>query len=410
MLDKALFAARRFRQDIWFRLGSWKLSIVLMVLAVLYYLLLAIWAGSSPPHVVGNIASLAPYAVLYFLLLVNTGTCLWRRFAALKLDLSAGPVYRDRPPEWTWRLSPDNGMQEAKIALKQAGYRVRGMGKGAALAGSRGRWAALGTYLFHGSFFLIAAGFLLTLGGRTETTLQVAEGEIFRSGSTGLEFVVRRITPEFWRDQLLFTQLEANLGWADGGIATTRINRPVMVGPASFLRLSGFGYAPRYEILDRHGSSLDSAFVKMNLFPPGSRDWFRAEGYPHRFYMSIIPDPELQDGRWRSRSLNLIDPLIDLDVYRGHLSLGAASLRTGEGFEFEGLTIRIAEIRYWGEFTLVRDPGVLPLFAGFALGLIGLLLRLPGKRSEVVCRPGEGQAPARILGWGERPAGLEEQR
>ncbi|MBD3867912.1 MAG: cytochrome c biogenesis protein ResB [Acidobacteria bacterium] len=401
MLDKTLFAVRRFRQDIWLWLGSWKLSIVLIVLAVLYYLLLAIWAASSPPHVVRNIASLMPFWLLYLLLLVNTGTCLWRRLAILKHDLSPRSAFCDRPPEWTVPVGPEM----VEIDLKRAGYKARQDGPDTGLTGSRGRWSALGTYLFHGSFFLIATAFLLTLAGRNETTFQVAEGEIFRSGP---EFVVRRITPEFWQDQLLFTQLEADLGWEDGSRSITRINKPVMTGPASFLRLSGFGYVPRYELLDKQGQILDSAWVKMNLFPPGLRDWFQVEGYPHRFYLTVIPDPEEQDGRLVTRSLNLNEPVIDLEVYRGHLSLGTASLSANQGFDFEGLTIRIAEIRYWGEFTLVRDPGVLPLFAGFALGLIGLMLRLPGKRSEVVFRLAVEGEPARILGWGEMPAGLEE--
>ena len=404
MLDKILFAVRRFRQDVWFWFGSWKLSIVLMVLAALYYLLLAIWAGSSPPHVVRNIASLAPFWALYVLLLVNTGTCLWRRLAILKHELASGSNYRDRPPDWTMPA----GQESAEIALKRAGYRVRPDGVGAVTIGSRGRWAALGTYLFHGAFFLIATGFLLTLGGRSEVTYQVAEGEIFRDGPPGLEFVVRRITPEFWQDQLLFTQLEADLGWTDGSRSVTRINRPIMVGPVSFLRLSGFGYVPRYELVDQFGVVVDSAWVKMNLFPPGLRDWFQIEGYPHRFYMTVTPDPEEQDGRLVSRSLNLIEPVVDMEVYRGHMALGASSLRMNQGFDFEGLTIRIAEIRYWGEFSLVRDPGALPLFLGFALGLIGLILRLPGKRSEVEFRPAADGEPARFLGWGEQPAGLEE--
>jgi len=400
MLDRALFAARRFGLDIGFWLGSWKLSIVLMVLAALYYLLLVIWAGSSPPHVVRNIASLLPYWLLYLLLLVNTGTCLWRRLAILKRDLRPGPAYRDCPPAWTVALTENVGWDQAHRTLKRAGYRVR---KGSPI-GVRGRWSALGTYLFHGSFFVVALGFLLTLALRTETTLRVAEGETLTGDPSGLQFEVRKITPEFWRDELLFTKLEANLGWADGGRSTTRINRPVMVGPASFLRLSGFGYAPRYELLDLGGSIVDSAWVKMNLFPPGLRDWFRAEGYPHRFYVTVVPDAEEWDGGFRSASLNLDDPVFDLEVVRGHAALGQASLRTGESFEFEGLAMRIAEMRYWGEFALVRDPGVLPLFVGFALGLVGLVLRLPGKRSEVEFRT----APARILGWGEPVGGLED--
>lgn len=397
MLDRVLFATRRFWLDLGAWLGFWKLSIVLMVLAAVYYLLLAVWSTASPPHVVRNIALLAPFWVIYALILANTGTCLWRRRAALLRDLARGRTYRDRPPGWTIDLPPETGPREARTLLKRAGYRVRRTPEGV-----RGRWAVLGSYLFHGAFFVIGLGFLLTFSLRAETTLRVAEGEILEDPPSGPSFVVRRITPEFWQDQMLFTMLEADLGWEDGSRSLTRINHPVPVGAASFLRLSGFGYAPRYELVSREGAILDTAWVKMNLFPPGSRDWFRVEDYPHRFYLSVVPDPI-------DSSLNLKEPRIDLEIYRGQTSLGQASLDLGQGYEFEGLVMRIAEIRYWGEFSLVRDPGAIPIFLGFAIGLIGLVLRLPGERSEATFQPAGDGKPARIDGWGERPSDLGDQ-
>jgi hypothetical protein len=393
MLDRALFAARRFWLDLGSWLGFWKLSIVLMVLAGAYYLLLAVWATSAPPDMVRNIALLVPFWAVYGLLLVNTGTCLWRRRAALRRDLGKRPQYRDRPPGWEYELPPNTGPNEARRLLRKAGYRVR---DGESLEGVRGRWAVLGSYLFHGSFFFLGLGFLLTFTFRAETVLRVAEGEI---PELAPQFVVRGITPEFWQDRLLFTRLEADLGWPDGSRSVTRINRPVMVGSSSYLRLSGFGYVPRYELVNREGAVLDSVWVKMNVFPPGLRDWFTIEGYPHRVYMSVDPDPA-------GSSLNLVEPRIDLEVYRGQSRLSRASVELGEGVTFEGLAIRIAEIRYWGEFSLVRDPGALWVFAGFAIGVLGLILRLPGERSEALYRPGvDGSAP-RIAGWGEQPARL----
>ena len=70
-------------------------------------------------------------------------------------------------------------------------------------------------------------------------------------------------------------------------------------------------------------------------------------------------------------------PAVELQVLRGRLELGRALLRLDEGFEFEGLTLRFPEIRYWGEFSIVRDPGTPVLFLAYAVGLAGLLLKLP---------------------------------
>jgi hypothetical protein len=338
MLDKLLFATRRFFMELGDHIGSWRLSIVLMVLAVQYYLLLAIWSGFSPGHVVRNIASLSPFLLLYALLLANTAVCLWRRIPTLKT------------------------------------------------------WPGVGSFMFHGAFFLIAIGFLATALMRQEATVWVAAGEtytaqpeqflsqsaprIMASGVPQLEFTVERIDPEFWRDELLFTRLEANLQLPDGQQATTRINRPLWFGPATFLRLSGFGYSPRYEVLSSDGDVLDAAFVKLNLFPPGQRDHFVLPGYPHRCYLEVLPDLVMEDGEAFTRSLNLRQPGVLLSVFRGRLDLGGALLESGEAFEFEGLQLRFPEIRYWGEFSIVYDPGALILFCGFGLGLAGLIVRV----------------------------------
>ncbi len=317
-----------------------------MVLAALYYLFLALWAGSTPPHVVQNIASLLPYWLIYILLLLNTGLCLWQRLPAM---------------------------------VRQVGT-------------SR-RWSALGTYLFHCAFFLLAAGFFTTLAFRHETKVRVAMGEEFTGAeeqfasapAPGLlskqeHFVVDDITPVFWRDQMLFTNLEADLTFADGTEATTRINRPLWLGWGTFLRLTGFGYAPVYELLNRNGRVIDSAVVKMNVFPPGQRDRMSPRMIPHRLYLEVYPDMDFGDERVNTRTLNLVDPGILLHVQRGKLDLGRTVLRPGELFEFEGLGLRFVEIRYWGEFTVVFDPGAPVIFIAFLLGLSGLGLSFWGNR------------------------------
>lgn len=418
MWDRALFASRRFLLDLGGLLGSWRLSIVLMVVAGLYYALLAIWAGASPPHVVRNIAALSPFWLVYLLLLVNTGLCLWRRIPTLRRDLSREPRWSERAPDWRRPLAPGEGAGEARALARSLGYRVTIAEEERVVAVQR-RWSALGTFLFHGAFFLVALGFLATLLARQEARVWVAVGEDYTArpdqvlsrsaprllggGEPDLGFRVEEITPEFWRDQLLFTTLEAGLVLGGGERATTRINRPLWVGPATFLRLAGFGYAPRYELSDRRGEVLDSAFVKLNLFPPGQRDQFRIPGYPHRLYLEVLPDYVDDGGRAATRSLNLVRPATELQVYRGRLDLGGGLLVGDEGHEYEGLTLSFPEIRYWGEFSIVTDPGVPLLFLGYLVALAGLALKLCGRRREVVWTVGEGGGGGELRGWGGPP-------
>jgi len=425
MWARLTFPFRRFLLDLGGHLGSWRLSIVLMVAAALYYAFLAIWATSSPPHVVRNIAALTPFLLVYALLLLNTAVCLWRRLPRLRREISASPVWSDRPPDWS--ASVDTASPEGAGAL------IRGLGfspRAAAadrVVGVRRRWTIVGTFLFHCAFFLVAAGFLTSslLGQRARVWVAVGEDfesrpdqflshgppRLLASGVPRLSFRVERILPEYWRDQLLFTRLEAELELPDAR-RTTRINRPLWLGWGTFLRLSGFGYAPRYQLSDTDGRVLDSAFVKLNVFPPGARDYFTIPGYPHRIHVEVLPDFAVDDGQPTTASLDLVNPAVVVDVTRGHLRVGGGVLRRGESLAFEGRTLRFPEIRYWGEFSIIDDAGVPLVLLGYLAGLMGLLLKLSGPRAEIEWRPRD-RGGGLLRGWGRaaprslagRPAG-----
>jgi len=344
MLAKARFALRRFLLDLGPNLGSWRLSIVLMVLAALHYALLAVFSALSPPDLVRNIAALLPFWIVYALLVVNTAVCFWRRLPMLRRDLA------------------------------------------------RRGTAQLGSFLFHGSFLLLASGFLLTFSMRQDASVWVALGEEFESrpeqflaqspphrltaGVPPVRFRMERLEPRFWADQLLFTELAADLRLADGTLRRTRINRPLWLGAATFLRLSGFGWAPRFELANADGLRIDSAVVKLNVFPPGQRDFFVVPGFPHRIYVRFFPDFVAADAGPETRSMNPENPALAVEVRRGRVELGGATLLQGDSFSYEGLRLSFPEILPWGEFSIVWDPGAPALFAGYLLGLAGLLAKL----------------------------------
>lgn len=422
MLDRILFPIRRRTPELGRLLGSWKLSVVLMVVAASYYGFLAIWASASPPHVVQRIASLAPFWVVYTLLLANTGVCLWRRLPSLRRDLRVEPAAVTTQPARVLETPPGMTPDAARGLMRRLGFRTtRTQGQG--VWGLRQRWAPLGTYLFHGSFFLLLVAAALTIALRYDERAVVAVGEEFvgtpeqsRSvAQPGLlelrlpppRFTVESILPEFWGNELLFTRLEAQLAFADGERAVTRINRPLWNGWWTFVRLSGFGYAPRYEVEDRYGRVLESAFVKLNVFPPGQRDSFSLERFPHRVSLELWPDAVELDGEVQNRSLNLVRPAALARVTRGRLELCEAVLFPGDGLEFEGLRLSFSEIRYWGEFSIVHDPGIPVLFFGFAIALTGLALKVRGGRSEALWSPGADRAPGRLELWAP-PANLPD--
>ncbi len=343
---------RRWQADPVSLLGSWKLSLVLMISLALWQGFLAIWAISSPPHVVRSIALLAPFWIGWIALLVNTVACLWRRIPLL-----------------TDRSEPERRGEVATLR----------------------RRATLGTFLFHGSFLLIAAGFALGMAVREVRLLRLAVGESYSAGADQvirvessrfvrsqpppLAVTLEKISPSFWGDELLFTDLSADLVFADGK-ATTRINRPLWLSWDSFLRLSGFGYAPVYELTGPKGDFLEGGVVKMNVFPPGTRDSFFFAGFPHRVWLEVLPDLAGDEGDPSTRGLALGRPGFLVRVFRGHLEVASGLLRTNQELDVEGLRLRFPAVRYWGDFSLLRDPGIPLVFLGMLLGLGGLVQKL----------------------------------
>ena len=407
-------------------LASWKLSVVLMVTAAAYYAHLAVFARASPAEVIQNIAALAPFWGIYALLLLNTGWCLWLRLPLLRRELSVSPPSPGQVSSWELPAVFAD-LERARAGLRRLGFVVRPAADGG-LWGLKHRWSGLGTYLFHGSFFVVAAGFVTTLAFREEYRVVAAVGEDFvgapdqvlsREGSPlitrgppEVRFNHERLEPAFWGDQLLFTQLRSTLRFEGEQRAQTQINRPLWLGFGTFLRLSGFGYAPRFELRSSAGKVLESSFKKLAIFPPGQRDSFRPERYPHRFYLQLYPDLVEEEGQPTSRTLNLVNPGFQVHALRGRVDLGEKLLHGGEeAFVFESLELRFPEVRYWGEFKILRDPGAPILGLGFLMALAGLGIKLRGRRADVCWRSGEGGAFGVLRGFGgEAPSGASLTR
>jgi hypothetical protein len=125
---------------------------------------------------------------------------------------------------------------------------------------------------------------------------------------------------------------------------------------------------------------LESAFVKLNVFPPGQRDFLTPQSFPYRVYLEIYPDAELANGGVVNHTMNLTRPLLVTSVYRGHLAVASGALRTGQPLALEGVSIRFPEVGVWGEFSCVRDLGVPLIFAGALMALAGLTLKIFTRR------------------------------
>jgi hypothetical protein len=74
--------------------------------------------------------------------------------------------------------------------------------------------------------------------------------------------------------------------------------------------------------------------------------------------------------------LEIRNPLFHLRVVKEGRVLYEGYRKPGEAAAFDGLELVGREIRYWTDLLIVREYGTMPLFVGFLLGAVGLIMRL----------------------------------
>ncbi|AVX21378.1 hypothetical protein SAMN02745885_00644 [Carboxydocella sporoproducens DSM 16521] len=176
------------------------------------------------------------------------------------------------------------------------------------------------------------------------------------------------IRPEFWEDKLLFTDLLAKISYGSSQPEKTvslRLGQPLVQDNLT-IGLQGFGYAPRYQVLDKQGRLVSGSFVNLTVFPPGQEDWFALENLNWEVHLLVWPDAELKGNKVNNRSMNLRQPLLYVYVLEkskkekdpeGAL-LAKGFLRPGDELEVQGYRLSFPEIRYYGHFWLVRDKSL----------------------------------------------------
>lgn len=365
-------------------LSSFKLSIFLTISGSLYYLFLTVWGGTSPSIFVQNISKMLIFKLLYISILINNFFCILRRFPQL-LKLASKKL-QFLPENYDWVRIENKNISE--------GFKIKN------------RFSSLGTIILHSSIFILALGFYISSKSHTEGIFLASEGEeLFVSqeeirvqralkelSSQFPEFKLRieKINYKFWEDKLLFTNLEAK-GKIENKNFKIKINKPYLLNFSNFLRITSFGYAPFYMIIVKeYQKPLEEGVAKIPLFPPGTKQLFKTKHFPHKFYISLYPDFYEKDGTLGSKSMELKNPKLFIQVYRGKVFLKEKILSLNEPLEVEEFTIVFFGIFPILELTIVQDKGAMLIFFSFVSGLIGLILRISGKRGEIlVVKEGE---------------------
>ncbi|HHL40004.1 MAG TPA: hypothetical protein ENJ37_05815 [Deltaproteobacteria bacterium] len=172
-----------------------------------------------------------------------------------------------------------------------------------------------------------------------------------------------------------------------------RINGPFRRGGYTFLLENG-GYAGRFVLSDRSGAVLFDRYVKLAR-ETAREDSFEAPEAGLVFYTRFFPDLYVKDGGVGTRSPYPRNPAFGIkaarrddpfrDIFKG-------VLRVGESAGFDGLTLRLADIRAFAVIYVVRDPTYYWIFVSWTAIVAGLAMRYGPLLLER--RDGAGPAPS----------------
>lgn len=270
-----------------------------------------------------------------------------------------------------------------------------------AVYGLRGRFAAVGHWVFHFGLLVLVVGSLLgARGGRPFRAAAVlGEGEPFDLHESDLlgstEPISEELAPlRFTLDKidagtegLEVRRFDATMVAPGGSTAMMGINRPYRVSPYQVLA-QGFGYMPGWVIVDARDRMLKGAWLKMAPFPYEGEEIIRIGPRTSDVAVTFYPDHDLQDGEDVSRTYDLRNPRFKARVrlrgetlFDGLLAPGQrVPLDEGRSFFF------LEDIRMYGIFDVVRDQGYGVIFAGFGVTTLGLLVRYGRIRKEVLAK------------------------
>lgn len=418
-----------FEKKVWDFLGSRDLSVFIFIMGLTYIFFLAIFGMFVPLPWVNNISRLLPFKALYLLFFINLIICeiKWTPVVIHKCRKPKVPLTTEDMGRFRHKIAV-SGQQSAvgKIEnhLRRRGYKIQVSGVRGQVAkinsprsplnlrgeskervilhAYRGRFSPIGNLFFHVSFLFLLLGVGTSYLFRFEGNARVTEGYPF-TGSKGeysfikssplaltpnISFSLEKLSPRFWKERLLFTDLKADLSYAKG-VGSAWMGSPLKVDNAR-ITINDIGITPMYVLKNSDGKVIDSAFVNLAAFVPGSEDHFQLPGFPHLVFISFYPDHEVKGGKVTTRSMELRNPAYFLRVFRGRLLVYSGLLRLDEEADFEGLKLSFPEMRYWGEFRIVKDPGFIFIWIAFIFLGTGLIWRLLFYRREVsVVKEGE---------------------
>jgi len=377
-------------------------------LAMLFFLLLYIGIAFFSPEPLTTLMSITrnyiPVALVLALIPVNCAVrlamevrSLCRRRAVMKGATAKSSL--DGLFAETVRISGTLHLAALKGRLESFGYSTRLTGT--SLAAWRGISLSPARIFFQAAMICLFSGILVSTTTRVSKKVAVIEGEPFPLSSG----VVERIRFENRRGLFLDRTLSMEVTGKDGARRSFGLYPPAL-DQGSFVYPRFLGVAPliRFVAPDLPGG-FETHFILM-IYPPGKEDSADIPGTGYRIFFSMVK-PTGGEDPFRSGRMTLL-----FRILKGDKPVKSGSVVIGGEFSGNGYRLAASEVRRVVATDLVRDYGVIPIWAGALFFCAALLFWLPVRlffpRREMLFMEAAGvvHACSRAEGGRDRHGGI----
>lgn len=255
-----------------------------------------------------------------------------------------------------------------------------------------------GSLVLHLGLLALLAGGVVTAGSSIDGRIVATEGQVIDLSREEQYLDLRR---GVWADGALpgyalgvessrpvseggvSTAVESVLAVAEHGAETVSrrlgVNRPVRLGGV-VLTHADWGFSPLLTVVSPAGEVLVDAYVALLSVHGGGagayEDIVEAPGLPGTVRLRMLPDFRFRDGAAVSVSPEARNPAIVLEILGEDGSVvesGTAVL--GSEIAVGGYNFAFGDLRRWTAVRVRADSGRFIVYAGFIIGLVGLLVR-----------------------------------
>jgi len=345
-------------------------------LAMLFFLLLYIGIAFFSPEPLTTLISITrnyvPVALVLALIPVNCAVRLVMevRSSCRRRAVMKGETAKSSPEDLfaeTVRIPGTLPLAALKERLESFGYRTRLTGS--SLAAFRGISLLPARLLFLVAICCLFTGILVSTTTRSSRKVAVIEGEPFPLFQERHD-LVERITFADRRGFFLEKTLSIGVAGRDGKKREFGIYPPALYH-GFFVYPRYLGIAPLIRFAAPDLPAGFETFVILMIYPPGKEDSAEIPGTGYRIVFSMAR-PDEGDDPFRSGRITLL-----FRILQGDKPVTSGSLAMGGEFNENGYRLSSPEFRRVVTVDLVRDHGVIPIWAGALLFCAALLFWLP---------------------------------